>query len=126
MKLSLGFAVIAAVFVTYVALANTNLNSSRSNVYRVTYSTDLASKPQISALLAALDKLGPTDEAKLKQWLPANFRRCGIDPARIKKLIIMRPGKDVKETSVILLTNPADEAQARSTTVKSSKSNSSD
>jgi hypothetical protein len=126
MKLSLRFAVIAAVFVTCVALANSNLNSSRSNVSRVTYSTDLASKPQISALLAALDKLGPTDEATLKRWLPANFKRCGIDPARVKKTIVMLPGKDVKETSVILLTNPADEAQARSMTVKSSKSNSSD
>jgi hypothetical protein len=32
----------------------------------------------------------------------------------------------VKETAIILLTDPADEAEARATTVKSGKSNSSD
>ena len=126
MKLSLRLAAIATVLLTHFAWGSIALNSSRSNIYRVTYPTDLASKPQISALLAALEKLGPADESKLKRWLPANFKRYGIDPVKVKKLVIMLPGKDLKETAVILLTNPADEAQARAVTVKSSKSNSSD
>ena len=44
----------------------------------------------------------------------------------MKKLVILPPDKERKETAIILLTNPADEAQAIERTVKSSKSNTSD
>ncbi len=119
-------ATIATLLFTALAWASINLNSSRSNIYRVTYSTDLATSAQVHQLLAALDKLGPTGEAKLKQWLPANFKRYGIAPDRVKKLMILPPDKERKEIAIILLTNPADEAQAIERTVKSSKSNTSD
>ena len=69
--------------------AATNLNSSRSNVYRMVYPADLVSQSQASALLAELDKMGPADEAKLKVWLPANFKKYGIDAARVKKISIL-------------------------------------
>src|ERR1700687_3065832 len=118
--------VLASLLIAATAWASINLNSSRSNIYRLTYPSDLASPAQVKAILADLDKMGPLDEAKLKQWLPANFKRFGIAGDRIKKLIIMPRGKEMKEIGIILLTKPEDEAAAIAVTVKSSKSNSSD
>ncbi len=118
--------VLASLFIAAAAWAASNLNSSKSNVYRLTYSSDLASPAQVKAILAELDKMGPADEAKLKQWLPANFKRLGIEGDRIKKLIVLPRGKEMKEIGIILLTKPEDEAAAIAVTVKSSKSNSSD
>jgi hypothetical protein len=117
---------LVSLLIAAVAWASINLNSSRSNIYRLTYPSDLASPAQVKALLADLDKLGPADEAKLKQWLPANFKRFGIAGDRIKKLIILPRDKEMKEIGIILLTKPEDEAAAIAVTVKSSKSNSSD
>jgi hypothetical protein len=118
--------VLALLLVAATAWASINLNSSRSNIYRLTYPSDLASPAQVKAILADLDKMGPVDEAKLKHWLPANFKRFGIAGDRIKKVIIMPRGKGMKEIGIILLTKPEDEAAAIAVTVKSSKSNSSD
>jgi hypothetical protein len=126
MKSRLISSVIAMLLITMVAEGSINLNSSRSNIYRLTYSTDLVSPAQAHKILADLDKMGSADEEKLKQWLPANFKRYGIEGARVKKLIILPRSKDHKEIAVILLTNPADEPEARAVTVKSSKSNRSD
>lgn len=126
MKSRFALAGLAMLLVATLAGAATNLNSSRSNIYRLTYPTDLLSPDRAKAMLAELDKLGPTEEAKLKQWLPANFKRFGIGRDRVKKLVIMPPDKEMKETAILLLTNPDDEAAARAVTVKSSKSNSSD
>ena len=47
-------------------------------------------------------------------------------PERIKKLIVLPRGKEMKEIGIILLTQPEDEAAAIAVTVKSSKSNSSE
>jgi hypothetical protein len=69
--------------------AATNLNSSRSNIYRMVCSSDVASEAQATALLEELDKTGAADEAKLKQWLPANFKRYGIQADHIKKTSIL-------------------------------------
>jgi hypothetical protein len=118
--------VLASLLIAAVAWASINLNSSRSNIYRLTYPSDLASPAQVKAILADLDKMGPIDEAKLKQWLPANFKRFGIAGDRIKKLIVLPRGKEMREIGIILLTKPEDEAAAIAVTVKSSKSNSSD
>jgi hypothetical protein len=118
--------VLASLLIAAAAWASINLNSSRSNIYRLTYPSDLASPAQVKAILADLDKLGPADEVKLKQWLPANFKRFGIAGDRIKKLIILPRNKEMKEIGIILLTKPEDEAAAVAVTVKSSKSNSSD
>ncbi len=120
------FCVLASLLIATAAWAATNLNSSKSNIYRLTYSSDLASPSQVKAILAELDKMGPTDEAKLKQWLPANFKRLGIAGDRIKKIIVLPRGKEMKEIGIILLTKPEDEAAAIAVTVKSSKSNSSE
>jgi hypothetical protein len=65
-----------------------NLNSSRSNIYRMVYPADLVSQAQATAMLAELDKLGPSDEAKLKRWLAANFKRFGIQETRVKRISV--------------------------------------
>jgi hypothetical protein len=126
MKARLVFSVIASLLIATLAGAATNLNSSRSNIYRLTYPSDLVSSDKAKAILAELDKMGPADEAKLKVWLPANFRRFGIAGDRVKKLIVLPRDRELKEIAIILLTKPEDEAAARATTVKSSKSNSND
>jgi hypothetical protein len=126
MKARLLFGVIACMLIATLAWAAANLNSSRSNIYRLTYPSDLVSRDQAKAILAELDKMGPSDEAKLKQWLPANFKRFGIAGDRVKKLIVLPRSRELKEIAIILLTNPDDEAAATAVTVKSSKSNSSD
>lgn len=92
--------------------AATNLNSSKSNVYRVTYDTTVVSPAQAAALLADLEKLGPADEAKLKKWLPANFKRLGIQADHIKKIVVLPASNTRKSISIIFLKNPADEAAA--------------
>jgi len=126
MKARFTLGVIVSLLVAALAWASINLNSSRSNIYRLTYPSELASPAQAKAILAELDKMGPADEAKLKRWLAANFKRFGIAGDRIKKLIVLPRGKEMKEIGIILLTKPEDEAAAIAVTVKSSKSNSSD
>jgi hypothetical protein len=126
MKARLPLGVIASLFIATLALAAKNLNSYRRNIYRLTYPSDLVSRDQAKAILAELDKMGPADEAKLKQWLPANFKRFGIAGDRVKKMVVLPRSREMKEIAIILLTNPEDEAAARATTVKSSKSNTSD
>ena len=126
MKSRFTVSVIASLLIASLAPAATNLNSSRSNIYRLTYPTDLVSADQAKAILAELDKMGPADEAKLKVWLPANFKRFGIAGDRVKKMVVLPRSREMKEIAIILLTNPEDEAAARATTVKSSKSNTSD
>ena len=126
MKVRFTFGAVASVLIATLAWAATNLNSSKSNIYRLTYPTDLAGPAQAKAILAELDKLGPADEVKLKRWLSANFKRFGIAGDRVKKLIVLPRGKEMKEIGIILLTKPEDEAAAIAVTVKSSKSNSSE
>ena len=126
MKARLTSWVLASLLVATAAWAASNLNLSKSNLYRLTYASDLVNSAQATALLAELDRMGPADEAKLKQWLPANFKRLGIAGDRIRKLIVLAPNKKMKETGIILLTRTEDEAAAIAMTVKSGKSNSSE
>jgi hypothetical protein len=95
-----------------ICLGATNLNSSKSNIYRLVYAPTIMTQAQTTAILAELDKLGPADEARLKQWLPANFKRHGIQTDQIKKIVIRPADKTRKQITIILLTNPADVAKA--------------
>lgn len=126
MKVRFTVTMIAALLIALPAGASINLNSSKSNLYRLTYPGDLARPEQAKTMLAEMDKMGPADEAKLKHWLAANFRRFGIAGDRIRKVIVVPRGKEMKEIGVILLTRPEDEAAAMAFAVKSSKSNSSE
>jgi hypothetical protein len=69
--------------------AATNLNSSRSNIYRMVYDANVVSDAQATALLKELNKIGSADEKKLKLWLPPTFKRLGIEAARVKKISIL-------------------------------------
>src|SRR5712692_2081929 len=86
------FAVVSLMLMLMVVLpswASINLNSSRSNVYRLVWANNVGlSQAQATTMLAELDKLGPADEGKLKQWLPANFKRFGIQETRVKQVSI--------------------------------------
>jgi hypothetical protein len=118
--------------------ASINLNSSRSNIYRLVYPEGLLDQVQVKSLLAALDVLGQVDEAKAKAWLAANFKNHGIADGVVQKIVVLPAASERqfqtlnnasrKEITIILLTNPADEKAAIqfATTVKSSKSNSQD
>jgi hypothetical protein len=95
-----------------LAGAAISLNSSRSNIYRLTYSTTLVTPAQAAAILADLDKTPGMDEAALKRTLPQILKKNGVDPARVKKTLV-RPGdKERKSMSVIILDRPEDEAAA--------------
>lgn len=126
MKARIASAGLAAMLVATLAWSASNLNSSRSNVYRMTYPGDLVTATQAKAMPAELDRMGAADEARLKQWLAANFKRFGVAGDRVKKVVVLPRSGDMKEIGIILLTRPEDEAAAVATTVKSSKSNTND
>ena len=126
--------------------AAVKLNSSKSNIYRLTYPIDLMSQAKATSLLAEMDKLGRMDETQLRQQLISSggasrqpgsgaanlLRKNGVDPDRVKKIVILFPGSardpavstavssrvivDDPAIWILLLTNPADEAQAISFT----------
>lgn len=89
---------------TSISWASANLNLSKSNINRVLYSNDSSITPtQAAALVAEFDKNPPANEAAVmkalqKLFIPTNF-----------KVIRIKPGKP---NTVLLLTNPAHEAEA--------------
>lgn len=97
----------SSVGVGSMAWAAINLNSSKSNVYRVVY--DGMTPGQAAAVLAEFDKVHPDNEAKVRQilqklFVPTNF-----------KLIVVQPAAGMSKLStIILLTRPEQlgEAQA--------------
>ena len=106
---------ISAITVLLVAMvsfswAATNLSSSRSNNYRVTYDMTAVTPAQAAAVLKALDKISPggLNEATVRRVL----QQQGVNLAPIKKISILPPDKTRKEPLILLLKNPADEAQA--------------
>ena len=98
-----------------LSAATSNLNLSKSNIYRMTYHANIATEAQAKAMLAELDALGPMDAERLKQWLPANFKRFGIEPRRVKKTLVLPAGQVGQEAAIILLSDPTDEAKALET-----------
>ncbi len=124
--LRLGVALGILLTMALVSSASINLNSSRSNIYRLWNHASILTKAQAKAMLDELDKLGPMGEAKLKLWLAANFKRFGIKPENVKKIVILEPPKAGRETAIILLSDPADEGPALAMAVQSGKSKSSD
>lgn len=111
-RLSVGALAGLLVMMTSVSVATSNLNSSRSNVYRLVYSADAVSSAQAAAILTDLDKAGQLDEAKAAQLIQQLLSKHGVKAGAIKKVTV-RPWDPKRKTmSIILLTNPADEAQA--------------
>jgi hypothetical protein len=61
MKARYASCVLASLLIAAVAWASINLNSSRSNIYRLTYPSDLASPAQVKAILADLARIFHTE-----------------------------------------------------------------
>ena len=97
-----------------VSYAATNLNSSRSNIYRLVY-PPVVTAAQATAILAELDKVKPggdVDEATVRGILQKHVG--AVKSARSQKLIIIiRPSDGPRKLkSILILENAADEPQA--------------
>jgi hypothetical protein len=99
--------VLASLALPSPAVANNNLNSSRSNIYRLASSTTLINSKQATAILEALDKTPGMDEAAIKQALPQLLKKNGVDPAKVKDTVVRRD-KGGKSFSIILTDKPED------------------
>lgn len=99
-----------------MAWAATNLNSSRSNIYRLTHDPAVTAV-QAAAVLQELDKLGPgANEATVRMLL----QKQGVNLSLIKLIRIIPPGTTDKLQTILILTNPADEGPARHIAVSDS------
>lgn len=107
--LTLSFALVVLASISWAA---TNLNSSRSNIYRFFYNGDLMSQEQAAAVLSDTDRIGSANEAKIKRLLPAILEKHGVKAADVAKTIIRLADKKHKQTTIILLMEGDDEAAA--------------
>lgn len=121
MKRLFSLSVITGMLAMVVSLApaTTNLNSSKSNINRLVYPADLLSQTQASAVLAELDRAGRTVGAGQVTEI---IKRHGVPAERVKKIVILPAEKPGNVVTIILLTNPADETQAREIAVSDSGS----
>lgn len=88
--------------------AASNLNSSKSNLNRLTYDTRAVTAAQAALILKDLDAGGGLDEARVRQVLRAR----GINAPNLLLIRIVPAGQRRERLPLILLlTNPADEAQ---------------
>ena len=71
-----------------ISQAAVNLNSSKSNIYRIVFDSTLVTQAQGDAMVKDLDRQGPLDETQLKKWLAQNFKTLGIDGTRVKEIDI--------------------------------------
>lgn len=103
--LTLALALIALASISWASI---NLNSSKSNIYRVVYSTDAMNPTQVTAVLKELDKSGQVGEAQVRQIL----QRHGVQAANIKMIFWQPPGKTSKLPTLFLLTDPSQKPAA--------------
>jgi len=105
-------AVVFLTLIVQVSRAGTNLNSSKSNLYKLVYSTDAVSSAQAAAILADLDAAAKSGgRVNLEGAVSEALTKQGIE-AKIKKTIIRPASAAGQLTTIIILSNPADEAQA--------------
>jgi hypothetical protein len=107
-----GAAVIFLVCAGLISQAATNLNSSRSNIYRLIYPADTVSQAQAAAILADLDAAAQSGaRVNLQAAVGEALKKQGLD-TKIKKTIIKPASAAGQLNTIIILSNPADEAQA--------------
>ena len=94
--------VLASLALPSPAVAAISLNSSRSNIYRLTFSTTHMTPKQAAAILADLEKTPGMDEAAIKRALPQLLKKNGVDPAKVTDTVVRRD-KGGKTFSLILL-----------------------
>jgi hypothetical protein len=110
------FVAMASLVMTIASLSYgaTNLNSSKSNIYRLVY-PPAVTPAQAAAILAELDKAKPKGNANEATVRAIVNKHIGaIKSARGQNLVIVvRPAAGPgKLTSVLLLESAADEAEA--------------
>ena len=108
--------VVAALVVAIAApsYGATNLNSSRSNVYRLVYASAVT-PAQATAILAELDRVKPRGDADEATVRAIVHKHIGaIKSARGENLVIVvrHAGGAQKLKSILILENAADEAAA--------------
>lgn len=103
--LALAVALVALVSISWAA---TNLNFSRSNIYRVVFPVGAVTSTQAEAILKEIDKSGQVGEAQVRQIL----EKAGVRAASIKKIFWQPPGKTSKLPTLFLLTDPTQEPAA--------------
>jgi hypothetical protein len=107
-----GAAIVFLLTAVVVSRAGSNLNSSKSNIYRLIYSNDAVSQAQAQAILADLDAAAESQgRVNLEGAVSQALVKQGLD-TKIKKTIIKPASAGGQLTTVIILSNPADEAQA--------------
>jgi hypothetical protein len=105
-------AVVFLLMAVTVSRAATNLNSSRSNIYRLIYPADTVSQAQAAAILADLDAAAQSGaRVNLQAAVGEALKKQGLD-TKIKKTIIKPASAAGQLNTIIILSNPADEAQA--------------
>ena len=94
-------------------IAATNLNSSRSNIYRLIYPSEVVTSSQATSILTDLETATQQSQGQVNLEGAVNqlLTKYGI-MTQIKKVIIQPADKTHSQTRIILLSNPADEAQA--------------
>src|SRR4030095_3970932 len=65
-----------------------NLNLSKSNINRLVYSGNMVTSTNAQSLLTDFEKANLPDEAAMKTWLAANFKRYSINPDQVKEVFI--------------------------------------
>lgn len=100
-----------------IAWAAVNLNSSKSNIYRLVYDESVVTSAQAASIGAELDKIGSgVNEPKVLQLL----RTQGINaPNLIVRIVPPGPGGG-NSPAILILKNQADEVQARQMAVQGS------
>jgi hypothetical protein len=96
--------VLALVAMESASWGSINLNSSRSNIYRITYPPSVMTSAQATAVLGDLDKNPQADDATLRRFLQSH----GVRVENIKKILRQPADKTHKLPTIIFLTNPAD------------------
>lgn len=105
------------VFILFTAVvasqAATNLNSSRSNIYRLIYPTDVVTASQATSILTDLEAATKRSQERinLEETVNQLLPKYGLQ-SQIKKIIIKPASAAGQLTTIIILSNPADEAQA--------------
>ena len=108
-----GVAAIFLLLAVLTSLAATNLNSSRSNNYRLISEPVIVSSTQATGILADLETATQQSQGRinLEAAVSQVLTKYGLQ-SQIKKIIIQRANSTRPLTTIIILSNPADETQA--------------
>lgn len=113
-RLFLASAIISLLLLpVFSSLAASNLNLSKSNVNILVYPTDVMSSSQADTILSELESTTQQRQARVNLEGAVNqlLKKHGL-MTQIKKIIILPADATHSHTRIILLSDPADEAQA--------------